>query len=325
MQLDYLKRCQIQALWKAGFNQSQIAKEIGVHKSTISREFKKNITFFRTKLGYWTYKADYAQGYTEKRRKEKPRQTKYTKEVEDFVRAKLLENWSPDQISGYAKRHHLFSISHERIYQFILSDKKNGGELYKCLRHQHKKYRKRYGSPSRQGPIKNRVMIDERPEVVNDKRRLGDWEIDTIIGKQQQKAIVTIVERVSKKTFIGKVGTKKANFVRKETINLLNHIKPFVLTITADNGVEFTQHEVIASSLGADFYFAHPYHAWERGLNEDTNRLTRQYIPKGRDFTKITDSDIMGIQNKLNNRPRKSLGYATPNEVFFYLSMKQTL
>lgn len=323
--LDYLKRCQIQALWKAGFNQSQIAKELDVHKSTISRELKKNITFVRTRLGYWTYKADYAQGYAEERRREKPKQTKFTSEVEDFVRSKLLENWSPDQISGYAKRHNLFSISHERIYQFILSDKKKGGTLYKYLRHQHKKYRKRYGSPSRQGPIKNRVMIDERPEIVNEKKRLGDWEIDTIIGKQQQKAIVTLVERVSKKTLIGQVGTKKSNFVSAQVFNLLSSVKPFVLTITADNGVEFSQHELIASTLGVDIYFAHPYHSWERGLNENTNGLIRQYIPKGKDFAEVTDADIINIQNKLNNRPRKSLGYATPNEVFSELAMKQAL
>lgn len=321
--LDYLKRCQIQALWKAGFNRSQIAKEIGVHKSTISRELNKNITFVRTSMGYWTYKADYAQGYAEARRREKPKHSKFTPEMSDFIRSKLLENWSPDQISGYAKRHHLFSISHERIYQFILADKKNGGTLYKYLRHQHKKYRKRYGSPSRQGPIKNRVMIDERPKVVDDKKRLGDWEIDTIIGKQQQKAIVTIVERVSKKTLIGQVGTKKAKFVSAQIINLLSTVKPFVLTITADNGVEFSQHEAISSALGVDIYFAHPYHSWERGLNENTNGLIRQYIPKGKDFAGITDADIITIQNKLNNRPRKSLGYATPNEVFSKLAMQQ--
>lgn len=323
--LDYLKRCQIQALWKAGFNQSQIAKEIGVHKSTISRELNKNITFVRTKLGSWTYKADYAQCYAKERLREKLKQTKFTSDVEFFVRSKLLENWSPDQISGYAKRHHLFSISHERIYQFILADKKKGGTLYKCLRHQHKKYRKRYGSPSRQGPIKNRVMIDKRPEEVNQKKRLGDWEIDTIIGKQQQKAIVTIVERVSKKTLIGQVGTKKSHFVSAQILNLLGGIKPFVLTITADNGVEFSQHEAISKALGVDIYFAHPYHSWERGLNENTNGLIRQYLPKGKDFAEVTDADIIDIQNKLNNRPRKSLGYATPNEVFSELAIRQTL
>lgn len=223
-QLDYLTRCKIFGLWRAGLNQTKIANEIGVHKSTISRELKRNITFVRTALGSWQYKPDYAQGYAEDRRKQKPKHVKFTKEIEKFVCEKIKENWSPEQISGYAKRHHLFSISHERIYQFILGDKEKGGQLYKHLRHQHKKYRKRYGSPDRQGPIKNRVMIDERPKVVEEKKRLGDWEIDTIIGKEHQRAIVTIVERVSKKTLIGQVGTKKSDFVSAQIIRLLSDL-----------------------------------------------------------------------------------------------------
>ena len=197
-----------------------------------------------------------------------------------------------------------------------MKDKEKGGNLYKHLRHQHKKYRKRYGSPKRQGPIKNRHFIDERPAVVNEKKRIGDWEIDTIIGKQHQKAIVTLVDRVSKKVLIGQVGSKQANFVSAQTIRLLQSIKTYVLTITADNGTEFSQHEKIATELEADIYFAHPYHSWERGLNEHTNGLIRQYIPKGKDFTELTDEEILAIQERLNQRPRKSLGYATPNEVF---------
>lgn len=200
-----------------------------------------------------------------------------------------------------------------------MSDKEKGGQLYKHLRHQHKKYRKRYGSPDRKCTIKNRMMIDERPKIVEEKKRLGDWEIDTIIGHEHQKAIVTLVERVSKKTLIGQVGTKKADFVSRQVIRLLSAIKPYVFTITADNGTEFSYHALIAAALEANVYFAHPYHSWERGLNENTNGLIRQYIPKGKDFGKLTDADIMSIQEKLNNRPRKSLGYATPNEVFFKL------
>ncbi|OGT64695.1 MAG: hypothetical protein A3J38_01940 [Gammaproteobacteria bacterium RIFCSPHIGHO2_12_FULL_45_9] len=315
-QLDFRKRCQIYGLWRAGHTQIEIAQEIGVHKSTISRELKRNITFVRTALGSWQYKPNYAQTYAEKRRKNKSKCIKFTENVEVFVRDKLLQEWSPEQISGYAKRHHLFWISHERIYQFILADKQKGGNLYKYLRHQNKKYRKRYGSPKRHSPIKNRTMIDERPAIVDEKRRLGDWEIDTIVGPQHQKAIVTLVERVSKKTLIGKVGTKRADFVGDQTILLLSAIQSSVLTITADNGSEFAQHERIAKALGAMIYFAHPYHSWERGLNENTNGLIRQYIPKGKDLSAVTDSDILRIQERLNNRPRKLLNYETPNEVF---------
>lgn len=143
-QLDYRTRCKIYGLWRAGLKQTEIADEIGVHKSTISRELKRNLTYVRTALGSWQYKPDYAQTYAEDKRKKKPKRIKFTKEVEQFVREKIIGEWSPEQISGYAKRHKLFSISHERTYQFILADKEKGGTLYKHLRHQHKKYRKRY-------------------------------------------------------------------------------------------------------------------------------------------------------------------------------------
>lgn len=314
--LNYLKRCQILALWKAGFNQTQIALEIGVHKSTISREFKRNITFVRTRLGYWTYKPDYAQAYADERRKAIRYFYKFTKEVAEFVREKLLEDWSPEQISGYAKRWELFSISHERIYQFALEDKEKGGELYKHLRHQHKKYRKRYGSPKRQGPIKNRVMIHERPKIVDEKSRIGDWEIDTIIGKNHKQAVLSIVERASKFTLLKKLKAKTSTATQIALSEALSEHKNQVLTITSDNGCEFARHREISEDLNAQFYFAHPYSSWERGLNENTNGLVRQYLKKGSALTNITDQDLAIIAEKLNSRPRKTLGYKSPNEVF---------
>ncbi len=324
-QLDYLKRCEIAALWKAGYKQFEIANEIGVHKSTISRELNKNITFVRTALGSWQYKPNYAQTHAEDRHKHKPKQIKLTEEAKAFIREKILQDWSPEQISGHGKRYDLFSISHETIYQFILRDKQKGGDLYKHLRHQHKQYRKRYGSPKRSGPIKNRRFIDERPAVVEERKRLGDWEIDTIISKGQQTAIVTLVERFSRKTLIGLVGTKQAGFVSEQTIRLLINIKEFVFTITADNGSEFAHHEQIAAALEAEVYFAHPYHSWERGLNENTNGLIRQYIPKDKDFAELTESEIIDIQDRLNNRPRKCLSYATPNEIFLKAEIEKTV
>lgn len=317
-QLDYLKRCQIYGLWRAGYTQTAIAKEVGVHKSTISREFTRNITFVRTALGSWQYKPNYAQTYADARHKEKPKHKKFIPEVEAFIREKLLEDWSPEQISGYAKKHDLFFISHERIYQFILKDKKKGGKLYLHLRHQHKKYRKRYGSPKRNFSIKNRVFIDDRPKIVDEKARIGDWEIDTIIGGGREQAIVTLVERVSKKVAMAKVVRKTAELVSEATINLLKPFPHATFTITGDNGTEFAYHEKIAQVLNTNFYFAHPYHSWERGLNENTNGLVRQYLPKGSSFSKIGDKELNIITTKLNGRPRKSLGYATPNDIFIF-------
>jgi len=314
--LNYLKRCQILALWKAGLNRSQIAKEVGVHRSTITREFSRNITFVRTKLGYWTYKPDYAQAYANSRRKSKRLFYKFTDEVAEFVREKLIEDWSPDQISVYAKRWNLFDISHERIYQFILEDKNNGGFLYKHLRHQNKKYRKRYGSPKRQSPIKNRVMIDERPKIVDDKSRIGDWEIDTVIGKNHKEAVLTIVDRASKFTIIKKLNHKTSNLTKEALTDALLQYKDYMHTITSDNGTEFAKHEEVSASLDTAFFFAHPYSSWERGVNENTNGLVRQYLKKGASFASVSNKDLESIEYKLNNRPRKTLDYRTPKEIF---------
>lgn len=308
-------RCQILALWKAGFNQNQIANEIGVHKSTISREFRRNLTFLHTRPGCWAYKPDYAQCYADERRKAKRHYYKFTQEVSDFIKDKLLQDWSPEQISGYAKRWELFSISHERIYQFIIEDKANGGELYKHLRHCHVRYRKRFSNGTRSF-IKNRRMIDERPKIVDEKIRIGDWEIDTIIGKNQKQAILSIVERVSKFTVLRKLEHKTSDLTKAATLNGLDPYKDTVFTITSDNGCEFAKHEEISLELEAEFYFAHPYSSWERGLNENTNGLVRQYIKKGSELTNVYDQHLDIIAGKLNNRPRKTLGFKTPNEVF---------
>lgn len=177
-----------------------------------------------------------------------------------------------------SRQNELFTISHERIYQFILKDKNKGGTLYLHLRHQYKKYWKRYGSAARNGPIKNRVFIDERPQIVDDKNRIGDWEINTITGKNRKDAIVTLVERFSKKTICQKICKRKAEFTRLAIINMLKPVRNYILTITGDNGIEFPDHEIISKELNAQFYFAHLYSSWGRGLNENTNGLIRQYF-----------------------------------------------
>lgn len=308
-QLTRDQRYHIYGLYKAGYSDTEIALEVGVHKSTIGREIRRNSRW----NGYYP---EQAQFFSDDRRRNAYKRVKFTQDVKAFVQEKLLLDWSPDQISGYAKRLKMFEISHERIYQFILKDKKVGGELYLHLRHQHKKYRKRYGSPKRNGPIKNRKLIDERPNIVDEKKRIGDWEIDTIICGECKQAVVTIVERVSKKTVLKKVESKTAELVSNATIKGLKKFSGSVFTITGDNGSEFAYHEKISKELNADFYFAHPYSSWERGLNENTNGLVRQYLKKGISFKNVTDDDLATITEKLNNRPRKKLGYATPDEAF---------
>ncbi|MCH9699245.1 MAG: IS30 family transposase, partial [Gammaproteobacteria bacterium] len=199
----------------------------------------------------------------------------------------------------------------------VWADKRQGGTLYTHLRQSNKKRKKQYGSQDKRGQIRNRTSIDERPGIVEHKTRIGDWEIDTVIGQHHQGALVTIVDRVSKFTLIKKVESKHAAGVTAATVSLLAPFLDQVFTITADNGKEFADHEAITKQLGATVYFAHPYHSWERGLNENTNGLIRQYFTKGSSFVNISDQHVLEVMDKLNHRPRKTLNYQTPHAVFF--------
>jgi IS30 family transposase len=233
-----------------------------------------------------------------------------------LIESKLEEDWSPEQISDWLKRNTDIQVSHERIYMRILADKRTGGGLHQHLRCQ-KKRRKRYGSYERRGKLPNRRSIEERPEIVNQRQRIGDWEVDTMIGKGHRQAIVTLTERKSRFSMLRKVERRKANLVSTAVINLLQPVADRVHTITGDNGKEFAEHERIAQELEVSFFFAHPYAAYERGANENMNGLVRQYIPKNRDLSSVTDKELVQIMNKLNHRPRKCLDFKTPFEVFF--------
>lgn len=310
-QLTQEERYQIYALNKAEHTQTEIAMILGRHKSTISRELRRN-------TGLRGYRPQQAQRLTEERRQMKvvPRISVI---VWEQVETLLREDWSPEQITLWLNAEQAISISHEWVYQYILQDKVNGGDLYRHLRCQ-KQRRKRYGSYSRRGQLIDRVSIDERPAIVDRRSRLGDWELDTIIGKSHRQAIVSLTERKSRYTLIQKVKHKTAQCVSSAIIHLLSPFSKKVHTLTADNGKEFADHKHIAKQLKAKFYFAHPYASWERGLNENTNGLIRQYFPKHRDFTTITQKEINHVMHKLNNRPRKCLGIKTPNQVFLGLN-----
>jgi len=293
---------------KAGHTQSDIADLIGVDKSTISRELRRN-------SGLRGYRPQQAQRFCLQRRSEKA-SPRIKPAIWALVERLIREEWSPEQISGWLQSEYRYSISIEWIYQYIIADKHTGGTLHKHLRCQ-KQRKKRYGIYSYRGQIPGQVSIDQRPAVVDDRSRYGDWELDTVIGKNHQQALVTLVERKSRMTLIAKVIRKTAENVSEAIVSLLSTLKPWVHTLTADNGREFAWHTDIAKHLQAKFYFAHPYASWERGLNENTNGLIRQYFPKKHDFTTITQKQIERVMDKLNNRPRKCLGFKTPNEVFF--------
>ena len=272
-QITKEERYQIQAELKAGFSVPEIANGLGRDKSSVYREINRNI-------GLRGYRPEQANEKALTRRKEAAKAVKMTAafvmKIEELIR---LE-WSPEQISGRRLKEHNECISHERIYQHIWADKQKGGDLYTYLRRQGKKYDKRRNGKSTRGQIKNQVSIDDRPEIVDNKTRVGDWEIDTVIGKNHKGAIVTIVERKTLFTVAALVDSKQADVVTDATINLLTPLIGRVHTITADNGKEFSWHENFAEALNTKVYFAHPYSSWERGLNENTNGLLRQYFPK---------------------------------------------
>lgn len=309
-QLTDEQRYQIEALKREGFTQEDIAKSIGKSPSTISRELRRN----GDDNGY---RGALAVKRTDKRRREAKKSEKLDLAMCSMIKNLLEDYLSPEQISGRLMLEKEIAISHETIYRYVWDDKSRGGILYKSLRTQGKRYRARGNNKDSRGRIKNAVSIDERPKVVDEKSRIGDWEIDTVIGKNHKQAFVTIVERKSKFTVMKKVENRTAELVAAATIDLLRPYKDYVLTITADNGKEFAHHEKVAKALECDYYFAHPYSSWERGLNENTNGLIRQYFPKGSRFEEVTERMVKRAKGQLNRRPRKTLGYATPTEVFF--------
>ena len=316
MQLSQQERYQIYALKQAGHNHSEIAVILKRHKSTISREVNRN-------RGMRGYRPKQAHCLTLERRRAKIR-PRFAGFLWMQVKLLLQMDWSPQQISGRLKAEQGTSVSHEYIYQYIYADKRQGGDLYKHLRCQ-KKRRKRYGSYDRRGRIANRVSIDERPGVVNERGRVGDWEGDTVIGKKHKGALVTLVERKSLYTIIDAVARRTAAAVREAIVSGLASHKGKLHTLTYDNGKEMAEHERIARELGIKVYFAHPYSSWERGVNENTNGLIRQYFPKSRELRDVSKEELEQAMERLNHRPRKTLGFQTPYEVFFSIHTPLTV
>ena len=308
-QLTQEQRYQIYALKKMGHNQTEISESIGVHKATISRELSRN-------TGQRGYRPRQAQQLSQARRKKG--QPRIAKSAWQVVEEKLQQDWSPEQISGWLLRNEAVYISHEWIYQYVYADYRAGGPLYKHLRSQ-KKRRKRLRGQDRRGQLSGRRSIEERPAIVEDRSRIGDWEVDTIIGRHHQQAIVTLTERKSRFALLGKVSKRSARQVRERLVQLMRPFLDKLKTMTSDNGKEFAQHEQLAVDLDMDFFFAHPYASWERGSNENMNGLVRQYLPKKTDFCQVTNADLVWIMDRLNLRPRKCLGFRTPFEVFFDL------
>ncbi len=304
-QLTEGKRYQISLLISQGFSAADIARCIDVHRSTVGREIKRNSSD-------QCYQPNEAETLTQNRRRQSSKY-RVPPDVVIYVEWALSFEWSPEQISAVGKMIG-YRVSHEWIYQHVAADKASGGQLFRHLRQGHKRYRR--GKNGKRSPIPNRVSIDARPSVVDTRARVGDWEADTVLGKQGTGVLVTLAERKSRIYLVQRVASKHADVVTQAIIKMLTPYKENVRTITFDNGGEFADHEKIADSLKADMYFAHPYSSWERGLNENFNGLLRQYIPKGTDLRHVSDERVKQIQTRINLRPRKCLGFRQPQKVF---------
>ena len=308
--LTYGSRCQIYALKKSGLSIRGVSRALEVSASTVSRELRRN-------GGRRGYRMKQAQRFSEVRRRQaSSRPRKLTEGLWSRIEERLRRQWSPEQIAGRLRLQGGPSVGKTWIYRQVWEDRSAGGTLYRNLRRRGKKANRRGRSGAGRGVIPGRVDIAQRPAAVESKRRVGDWELDTIIGARHRGALVSMVDRCSKFTFLQRVSGKTSLAVGGAVLACLRPVSALAHTLTADNGKEFAGHREVAAGLSAGFYFARPYHSWERGLNEHTNGLVRQYLPKATDFIDLHDARVRQVQDLLNGRPRRVLGYRTPAEVF---------
>jgi len=312
-QITLQERYAISALRKLGYTGAAIARELGRHRSTVSREVRRNV---------WredgrTYRAFKAQGYTNRRRRVSRRNTQFGDADWALVERLLREDWSPEQIVGRCARVGVLRISHETIYRRIWKDKARGGTLWTHLRVVTKPFRKRYGRYDSRGRLAGKRHISERPAGAEHRTRFGHWEGDTVLGNTQHGAcVVTLVERKSGYTAIGLLAKRAAPEVNARLRQLITAQPRTVRTITLDNGTEFHSYKALEATIAARCYFATPHHSWERGTNENTNGLIRQYFKKRASMEHLTQRDCQRVADTLNRRPRKRLGFRTPEEVY---------
>ncbi len=313
-QITSEERYTLSALRKQGLPVAKIAKIMGRHRSTIYREVERNMSPRK-----WCYRPFEADSMARGRRRRSRRNRHYVDDDFKIVRKLLRKQWSPEQIVGHIQRYELMErcMSHETIYQYIWRDKANGGDLWTHLRQSPKQRRKRYRAYDSRGRLANKRHISERPDSVETRKYKGHWEIDTVHGRGSSHCIVTLLERKTGYVMIGKLANKSTVSLNKKTISLIGRDPGGFKTITADNGTEFHQYQKIEKRWDVQFYFASPYHSWERGCNENVNGLIRQYLPKTESMEELTQQQCDYIANKLNRRPRKRFGYKTPEEMYY--------
>jgi transposase, IS30 family len=311
-QITSEERYAIAALRRQGYSSRAIARDLARAPSTISREVARNR---RTHDG--GYRAFTACERTRARRRRSRRNERVTAEAWELVERYLRFDWSPEQVAGFLRTEGLLRISHETIYVHVWREKRAGGELWRHLRQAGKRRRKRYGAYDSRGRLAGKRHISERPADVETREVVGHWEIDTVKGNDQARhSVVTLVERATGYLVIGKLERHTARDATARIVELIGRHPGLVATVTADNGTEFHSYAEIEAATGALFYFATPHHSWERGTNENTNGLLRQYLPKRQSMAHVTQADCDAIAAKLNTRPRKRLGYKTPEECY---------
>ncbi len=311
-QITAHERYTLGTLRQLGYTAAAIARVLGRHRSTIGREVRRNATRFDG-----SYRPQLAHWYACSRRSLSRRNQRFTAADWLQVHARLREKWSPEQVSGRLRTEHQLRISHETIYRHIWADKRAGGTLHTHLRGARKKCRKRYGYYDWRGRLAGKRPITDRPAIVEERRRIGDWEADTMLGAlRDTHCLLSLVERKTGYVELGKLRARTTAEVNRRAIPLIRRQPHPVHTITSDNGTEFHGHAALEAATEAAFYFATPHHTWERGTNENTNGLVRQYLPKRVSMAHVTQQDCDAIALQLNQRPRKRLGYRTPEEYY---------
>jgi IS30 family transposase len=310
-QLSTEERYEIAAMRRQSLRVAEMAEHLGRHRSTLYREVKRNRSAHD---GY--YRATHSVEKASGRKRRSRRNLRYGPAEFASIEAMIREGLSPEQIVGQSKHEGQPVMSHETIYRWIWTDKRCGGTLWLHLRGARKRRRKRYGRDDSRGRLAGKKLIGQRPAVVASRGRIGDWEIDTVHGRGKA-CLVTVVERKTGLVRIGQIQRATKELTLERTVELLWAERKRVKTITADNGTEFHNYRELESILGTRVYFATPHHAWERGTNENTNGLIRQYLPKGTNLGRITQGQCDRIAEWLNNRPRLRLGFKTPNEAYY--------
>lgn len=308
-QLTPEERYAIAAFRRQGFSQARIAQALGRHPSTISREVRRNATQGR-------YRAGKAQARTNGRRSRSRRNRRFAGDDWALVASLVEDLWSPEQISGTLRRQGRLRISHETIYRYIWEDRRRGGSLYLNLRGRIKQRRKRYGTYDSRGRLAGKRMLAERPPGAQNRSRVGHLEGDTVMGTSNRHCVLTLVDRKTGYVMIGKLRERTVEETNRRTVQLLQRAARQTRTLTLDNGSEFHGYSDIEKETGATVYFSTPYHSWERGTNENTNGLLRQYLPKKFSMAHVTQDDCDFIADHLNDRPRKRLGFRTPRECY---------